>query len=157
MNIFYLNADPVKAAILQCDKHVVKMTLETTQILSTVMHYYRNADAPYKETHRNHPCVVWARESKANYEWLIEHFKGLLSEYTYRYNKQHACGKHLATFCNFVENNKFNKTDFMLMHQCMPEEFRQEDSVKAYQAYYKSKPEWIMKYTNRSIPKFMEE
>ena len=35
MNIFYLDRDPVVAAQLMCDKHVVKMILESAQILST--------------------------------------------------------------------------------------------------------------------------
>ena len=35
MNIFFLDEDPKYAAQMQCDKHVVKMVLETAQMLST--------------------------------------------------------------------------------------------------------------------------
>ena len=35
MNIFYLDSSPVLAAQMQCDKHVVKMVLESTQMLTT--------------------------------------------------------------------------------------------------------------------------
>ena len=35
MNIFYLDTDPVLAAQMQCDKHVVKMILESAQMLCT--------------------------------------------------------------------------------------------------------------------------
>ena len=35
MNIFYLDRDPVIAAQMMCDKHVVKMILESAQMLST--------------------------------------------------------------------------------------------------------------------------
>ena len=52
MNIFYLDPDPVAAAQMQCDKHVVKMALETAQILSTVL------GGPYKPTHAKHPSVL---------------------------------------------------------------------------------------------------
>ena len=38
MNIFYLSHDPVKAAQVQYNKHVVKMILEYAQILCTVHH-----------------------------------------------------------------------------------------------------------------------
>jgi hypothetical protein len=38
VNIFQLSADPVTAAREHCDKHVVKMVLETAQLLSTVWH-----------------------------------------------------------------------------------------------------------------------
>ena len=31
MNIFYLHRDPVKAAVVQYNKHVVKMILESAQ------------------------------------------------------------------------------------------------------------------------------
>ena len=35
MNLFILDQDPVVAAQLQCDKHVVKMIVESAQMLST--------------------------------------------------------------------------------------------------------------------------
>ena len=49
-------------------------------------------DKVYKVTHKNHPCTRWVRESKDNYLWTLEHLKGLLREYTYRYNKRHKSG-----------------------------------------------------------------
>ena len=33
MNIFYLDKDPIIAAQMSCDKHVVKMILESAQML----------------------------------------------------------------------------------------------------------------------------
>ena len=36
MNLFILNRDPIIAAQDQCDKHVVKMIVESAQMLSTV-------------------------------------------------------------------------------------------------------------------------
>ena len=35
MNIFVLDENPITAAQMHCDKHVVKMVLEYAQILST--------------------------------------------------------------------------------------------------------------------------
>ena len=40
MNIFYLDSDPVKAAQIQYNKHVVKMILESAQMLCTAHHHY---------------------------------------------------------------------------------------------------------------------
>ena len=40
MNIFYLNRDPYKAAEIQYNKHVVKMILESAQMLCTAHHHY---------------------------------------------------------------------------------------------------------------------
>ena len=84
MNIFVLDYNPKRAAQMQCDKHVVKMPLETAQILCSA---FEPGTAPYKRTHYNHPCSVWGRESKVNYKWLIEHGLALSDEYTYRYGK----------------------------------------------------------------------
>ena len=90
MNIFILDNDPVKAAQQQCDKHVVKMIVESAQMLSTahrmldghvelrpsksgkrmVKHYILNDkrdDILYKAVHYNHPCTVWTMESHENY------------------------------------------------------------------------------------------
>jgi len=38
MNIFYLDSDPVKAAQIQYNKHVVKMILESAQMLCIKKH-----------------------------------------------------------------------------------------------------------------------
>lgn len=57
MNIFYLSRDPVLCAEMHCDKHVVKMILETAQLLSTA-HWELGSTAPYKPTHKNHPLAL---------------------------------------------------------------------------------------------------
>ena len=76
MNIFYLHQDPHEAAKLQYNKHVVKMILESAQMLCTAHHCIMtgDADVPYKMAHKNHPSTVWARRSANNYEWLYHHF-----------------------------------------------------------------------------------
>ena len=35
MNVFYVDKHPVRAAEQMCDKHIVKMILESAQLLST--------------------------------------------------------------------------------------------------------------------------
>lgn len=92
MNIFYTDICPVKCAQNLDDKRVVKMALETAQLLSTAIHV-RGGSATYKPTHVNHPCSVWARECVGNFTWAYEHFEALLAEYTHRYSKTHACAK----------------------------------------------------------------
>ena len=70
MNIFVLDSDPKVAATMLCDKHVVKMILESAQMLSTVAH--TNGHIPrYRPTHSKHPCTLWAGESKSNWQWLV--------------------------------------------------------------------------------------
>ena len=71
MNIFLLDLDPRLAAYQQCDKHVIKMTLETAQILSSAS-IINGGKGPYRLTHKNHPCTLWAAQTSDNYEWLIQ-------------------------------------------------------------------------------------
>ena len=90
MNIFYLHADPYKAATYFYDKHKVKMILESAQMLCTAHHVYGNGDnVPYKKAHLNHPSTIWARSSRSNYYWLYEHMLGIGKQYTKRYGKYH--------------------------------------------------------------------
>ena len=95
MNIFYLDKDPVKAAQYQYNKHVVKMILESAQMLCTAHHHYAeelgydNSYIPYKKAHYNHPSTIWTRQNSRNYYWLYHHMLALGDEYTKRYNKTH--------------------------------------------------------------------
>ena len=90
MNIFYLHRDPYKAAEYQYNKHVVKMILESAQMLCTAHHHYdEDTDVPYKKAHYNHPSTIWTRESDEHYMWLFDHMVALGKEYTKRYGKTH--------------------------------------------------------------------
>ena len=140
MNIFVLDENPSLAAQYQCDKHVVKMVLETAQLLSTVHHFYGTAtDVMYKPTHRNHPCSKWLLESRNNYDWLAAHFHALLHEYEYRYGKFHksyALWPHLVIGPMDLEWTwtTGGKTPFKL---CMPDEYKVHgDPVQSYRNYY---------------------
>lgn len=86
MQVFVLDKDPVLAARYHCDKHVVKMIVETCQLLCTAHHLHGSEQPPYRKTHVNHPCAIWARESRANYDWLIQLGFALSDEYTLRYH-----------------------------------------------------------------------
>lgn len=90
MNIFASFACPVLSARYLDDKRVVKMVLESAQLLSTAI-TTRGGKGPYRSTHVNHPCSIWARSSVANYKWLLEHFVALTVEYHCRYGKVHKC------------------------------------------------------------------
>ena len=90
VNIFASFSCPTLSAVYLDDKRVVKMCVETCQILSTAV-TESGGHGWYRPTHQNHPCCVWARASRANYEWLVAHFIALLNEYTARYQRVHAC------------------------------------------------------------------
>jgi len=138
MNIFYLDKCPKKAAQLQYNKHVVKMILESAQMLCTVHRYFGNEDVPYKSTHLNHPSTVWARTNNRNYIWLYQHMMALGNEYTKRYNKKHLtitkCEDVLSKFPALLKDALYG--DPIDMPQCMPDEYKDECSVQAYWNYY---------------------
>ena len=142
MNIFILDRDPALAAQYQCDKHVVKMVLETAQIMSTV------CEGPYKPTHKNHPCVQWAAQNMVNYDWLTRHGMALCKEYTRRYGKTHKCEEVIAK-CGWYQRTPLDQVQFV---QCMPAQYRQEDPVEAYRAYYRGDKARFATWTNREQP-----
>lgn len=131
MNIFVLDLDPQLAAQYQVDKHVVKMVLESAQLLCSA---YPDGVAPYKRTHYNHPCSQWTRAALANWQWLLKHAYALSAEYTFRYSKVHKSHAVL----DWLNNNPPNlpeepQTPFA---QCMPDVYKNPDPVVAYRAYY---------------------
>jgi hypothetical protein len=90
MQIFGLDRDPAAAARALGDRHVVKMTLESTQILSTVASLAGDVTR-YRPTHHNHPCTRWVRDSGGHWHWLLAHARALAGEYEFRYDRRHAC------------------------------------------------------------------
>jgi len=149
MNVFVLDKDPVKAAKAHCDKHVVKMILETAQMLCTAFE-----DAPYKKSHFNHPCSKWARASRSNYLWLIKLGEALHNEYQFRYG-QHKTHKSFAVieWCHqSLDSIKFPKLEMTPFAQAMPEEYRCVDPIRAYKTYYLNDKKDLLNYTRREAP-----
>ena len=164
MNIFYLDNDPTLAAQAQCDKHVVKMILESAQLLCTTHHYFDSDPRPethkhikfYKKTHVNHPCSIWTRKSLANYNWLAQHALALCSEYTYRYNKQHK-SYDIIVLCSLFYPTDIDVNMWLTEPAlAMPDEYKSEDPVESYRRYYKEcKRNTIqMRWTKREPPKW---
>ena len=95
MNIFVTDTCPVKSARALDDVRLNKMILETAQMLCTnalamaLQFDIPDSLVPYKPTHMNHPCTVWARKSRYNYDWLARHFIALVDEKTDRTHKLH--------------------------------------------------------------------
>lgn len=158
MNIFVLDNDPQHAAIMMCDKHVVKMIVESCQLMSTAHHVidgkqitrvakngrkfstYEAGNLPavppfLRCTMINHPCTIWTRENVANYQWLWVHTNELLHQYKTRYNKDH-------TYTNLVRQTlvntptKLRGVSLTPFAQAMPDQYKNQDAVEAYRQYY---------------------
>ena len=139
MNIFYLDKCPDKAARLQYNKHVVKMILESAQMLCTAHHCYGDKwqveNVPYKQAHLNHPSTIWARKSRSTYMWLYNHMLALGGEYTKRYGKTHLtitkCKEFLAIPPVNIQGEEFTQPP-----QAMPDEYKSNCAIHAYWRYY---------------------
>jgi len=152
MNIFVLDTDPTVAAHMHCDKHVPKMVVEAAQMMASALRRHGATDEqmpltkagkPYKGGYAHHPCTVWAGDSRANFWWLATHAQALYCAYQLRFGKKHACADPIdqmqALTDSIPEYTGTNHTGLTSFAQAMPDEYRDDDAVKAYRAYYHSK------------------
>ena len=180
MNLFVLDNCPIEAAQLQCDKHVVKMIVESAQMLSTVHRMLdgvqtrvpsksgktmskawtlpdsRN-DVLYRAVHMHHPCTVWTGETNNNYNWHYAHFVALCDEYTYRYGKVHATDKLLREALKSPPRNipTGPLTKQPLAMKANPECMNYNDIVGSYRKFYQTKQDrFKMAWTKRPVPEW---
>ena len=174
MNIFFLDLNPKKAAGYHCDKHVVKMILESAQLLCTAHRLLDGIEVKelsksgrnikrwrlpdwrdqifYGATHYNHPCATWARTSIKNYTWLNNLFQELCKEYTRRYHKNHLCEeKFIDTL--WVPPDAMPKLEFTEPPQAMTDRCKiPGDVVAAYRKYYILEKHEIAVWNHSEIP-----
>lgn len=162
MNIFVLDNDPMQAAQDHCDKHVVKMILESAQMLSTAHHlqfikqknlnfsdfksqrkitdfcrqeYPSFFNQIYSASHVHHPCTQWTIQSIQNYQWLSNLALALCDEYEKRYKKEHKC-KTVITFLSGIMPllPNLNLTPFAI---AMKNEYKiSNNPIECYRNYY---------------------
>lgn len=152
MNIFVLDEDVKKCAVYHNDKHVVKMILETAQLLCGVHHMtnQETEQVPYRLSHKNHPCSIWARENMSNYLWLCELGLELCKEYTHRYEKRHK-SQDVIEWC-LINKPNLPEHSFTNPPKAMPDEYKVEDVVQSYRNYYIGEKASFSKWKKRSIP-----
>ncbi len=161
VNIFYLHHDPITCAKLHVDKHVVKMILESCQMLCTSWHVidpeHNIYKPPYKQAFKNHPCTKWVRESIQNYQWLCNLGIELCKEYSYRYGKIHTTQKHIEELSKNIP--LIPDIGFTKPNQAMPDIYKDDDSIAAYHHYYFFEKQhihsWKGKIAGREIPQFI--
>ena len=176
MNIFVLDKDPYKAAEMMCDKHVVKMIVESCQILSAAFDItYKESgrgrgkgepsatfDLPqYPKSVKKHPCTLWVVESIENYRWLLKHFDALLNEYTKRYNKVHKYGqginKHLEIYTGqliWLDLPNVPQTKFV--QAITNTDLHRDDPIEGYREYYIQEKAHFAKWKLGNTPEWFE-
>ena len=151
MNIFILDLDVKKCSQYHNDKHCIKQLLETAQLLCGV-HWVLGGEAPYKLSHKNHPCSIWARESLSNYLYLCELGLALCDEYTFRYGKRHK-SQDVIEWCL---DNKPNLIDigFTKPALAMPDKYKTNNVVESYRNYYIGEKYSMATWKNRDVPEW---
>ena len=161
MNIFVTDHCPIQSARNLPDKHIVKMPLETCQMLAIIYsdwYYgvgklYKQDGTAYRTAHgafRSHPCTIWAAANQYNLSWLIVHGFALCTEYTERYGKVHTCYDVLLQAAD-IYNKCFDESWSTAYHKvteftrAMPEDIKYDttiDTIEAYKRYLNTKP-WL--------------
>jgi len=161
MNIFAIESDStgavdwIKSAQSLDNLRVVKMILESCQILSTVLNE-QGFRAPYKSFNPKHPSCLWAAESSANFEALVLHADAMLKEYTERFGKVHKCDSVLDKIVSLYDRDNFDYHHLTPLRMAMPDYFKGSNIVESYRKYYANKknmrypahkvPDWFVKY-----------
>lgn len=187
MNIFYISDNPIQAAEWMVDRHVVKMILESAQLLSTAHRILDGREIQlevqveqedgkvktrkkkwwllndareqiiYSATHINHPSAVWARTSVENYNWLVDHFFALMEEYTYRYDKTHKCYGEISATLCSPPKN-LTEYDMTTMPSCMDDKYIiSKDPIDNYRNYYKMGKTHLHTWKKRNPPEWLND
>lgn len=156
MNLFILHENPIRAAEMHCDKHVIKMILETAQMLSTAHHVYDSSikHLVYKNAYPNHPCTKWVCKNNRNYEWAYVLFARLCEIYTANTGKTHKSWETIGPLLAVVPNKMptGGRTKFAL---AMPDKYkRKHDPVASYRAYYCYEKARFAKFNYNEQPKW---
>ena len=159
MNICHLHHGPEICASYHCEKHVVKMILETGQMLSTAYHRHCGIDEQlYKPAYPKHPMTIWVGDSLGNYMWSMDLLGHLLNQYRLRYhNRIHKTGRILNNLICLNENikDKFDVKNFTDPPLCMPDDCKRDCYIFSYRKYYKEYKSYFAKYTAVDTPDFM--
>lgn len=165
MNIFVLSETPAEAAKSLHDIHLVKMILETCQLLCSAKRYLdgkqtvttrinpttgksrkatyyvlpdsREDGFLYQAGWINHPCSIWLRQSDKNWQWLHTYLIELVEEYRRRYGKTHAAVESGLVNVLVTPPKNIPVTDSITpFAQAMPDIYKRPNAVDAYRAYY---------------------
>ena len=161
MNIFFLHWNPIICALYHVDKHVVKMILESCQLLCSA-HYMSKSvyTPPYKLTHKNHPSSIWVRTSLSNYLWLVEMSLELCKEYTFRYEKIHKCQLYIEKLLINtppIEDIGFTKPLLAMPDVYKDKDYNKDSVIESYRQYYFFDKQHIHNWKKREVPNWIIE
>lgn len=184
MNIFILSDSTnyqehiSHQAQYHCDRHVVKMIAESTQLLVTALDrgilgglipaaevneiVRQQPCRPLSAGHANHPCAVWTRDSAVNFQYLTDLALELCYEHQARYplsprHQYMAWLEHLALTLNLAfSGDRRVPTHFAVAVADMPflrsTGTPHQEAVTHYRAYYYRQKRFFATWKRRPIP-----
>lgn len=158
MQIFYLDTNLKHSVRYHVNKHVVKMPIESAQVLCTVLRERGEADMSYKSVYRNHPITRWADSNMLNFHWLNLYGLALCKEYRYRWNRVHATESVLANIYQFTMHyGGIGSTFYNEPPMCVSARFKVLSLVNAYRAYYLATKSRLFEWSRRPTPYWINE
>lgn len=156
MNIFFLDKDHKKCAEYHVDRHVMKIIIESLQLVAAA---YPGV-TPYKRTYENHPMSLFCRKSLSNFNWILDYCFALCHEYTFRYGKIHKS----EAVANWYRNNPPNLPDlgFTEPPRCFGEwkgKIKEVDGniIEEYREYYVKAKAKLFSWRNREKPYWIQD
>jgi|TARA_R110000823_G_scaffold3187_4_gene12434 hypothetical protein len=148
MNIFFLDKSPELAAKYLCDKHVPKMLLESSQMLSTAIqrHLGGTIGELYKPAYPKHPMTIWVGDNKNNFKWALENASFINKQYEVRFNKKHKSNRVIEFIKYWDFSDSIPQGDMTNPPQCMPDNYKGKSHVIAYRKYYKGDKSYFAKW-----------
>ena len=151
MNLFLLDQNHDRAAQAYYAKHLTKIPLELSQVLSTAHRLLDGREDVYKATHNNHPISLFARESVDNYMFVFNHLQALFQEFHIRRGKIHGCEKLLPILRN--PPKLLIRGGFSTPPNCTPYSL---DVVESYRLYYMNEKRHLADFEQRTQPEWWE-
>jgi hypothetical protein len=148
------------------NQHVMKMPIETTQMLSTVLRERFQMDVPeegtgkiYRSAYVTHPCTRWTGASLENFVWMWFFGVALCDEFKYRYGKEHATRQVLSTIRKIMPHETQWHGSYLMTDRpkCVAPEFKEFDVITAYRLQYVTKKTRLFNWTNREVPPFVQD
>jgi hypothetical protein len=134
------------------DKHVSKMILESAQLLCAANHLHGKG-APYRLTHKNHPCTKWVCESIGHWFWL----RGLAEELNREFQYRFSGAPHKSWLViDALDMPSLPVAGFREPPTCVADDLRHLPVIEAYRAYYRRDKAHIAKWTLRGAPSWYD-
>ena len=171
MNVFCLDKDPYKSAEYMCDKHIVKMIIETCQLLSATLdcnwidyeYEWKDPDKPsqrlgcvnYPPAHIKHPSTLWVRKARGNYIWLTKHLEALNKEYWKRYNRVHVRYDDTEKYDLYLDKLNFEiqeQTPFTIA--ITDKRWHLDCPIESYRLYYNMEKFVFAKWKLGNVPEW---